>query len=35
MLIKEHWGIENDLLEELIPSNNCKIFATETHENTH
>ena len=41
MLIKEHWGIENApfyhycLLEKRIPSNNCKIFVTETRENTH
>ena len=40
MPIKEHWGIENPplwhflcLLEERIPSNNCKIFLTETLEN--
>ena len=42
MPIKEHWGIENAplwhflcLLEERIPSNNCKIFLTETLGNMH
>ena len=30
-----HFGIIQCLLEERVPSNNCKIVVTETHENTH